>query len=60
LKGIDALEEKFHEAIFKDLGMNKLSSELVSTIISKMEVNECIKNLKNWVKFLENILFNFK
>jgi aldehyde dehydrogenase (NAD+) len=50
IRGIKELESKFHEAIQKDLGLNLIQSQMVSTNFTLDEVEYTLNNLDKWNK----------
>jgi len=50
IRGIKELEQKFHEAIEKDLGMNAINSRMLSTNVALDEVKMCLSEIDKWVK----------
>ncbi|CAD8095364.1 unnamed protein product [Paramecium primaurelia] len=50
LKGLEEMEQEFHVALEKDLGVTIFSSQMTSTIVTKVEIENQLAHIDEWSK----------
>lgn len=50
LEGLKALDQEFHAALERDLGVTQFGSQLTSTIITRIDVEHNLSHLESWAK----------